>query len=67
MFTSVVSSPEAIAAVLTAEREHYDSIPPPHTVILGAEVISPSEVTSALRIAKRGRSPEEDGIRNELY
>jgi hypothetical protein len=63
----VVSSPEASAAVLTAVREHSDSIPPPHTVILGAVVISSPEVASALRTAKPGRSPVVDGIPNELY
>jgi hypothetical protein len=63
----VVSSPEAAAAVLTAVREHSDSITHPHTVILGAEVISPSEVASVLRRAKPRRSLGEDGITNKLY
>ncbi len=62
-----VSSPEASAAVLTSVRDHSDSIPLPHTIILGAEDITPPEVTSALRKAKPGRSPGEDGITNELY
>lgn len=61
------TDPAAMGAVVSAIRKHASAIPLEVADAVGAEVVTPAAVASAVRLTQPGTSPGPDGIPPELW